>query len=352
MYKVGVVPGKFFPPHRGHLAQIIQAATKCEKVYVVVSDNEALSREKCLEDGIPFISLHMRTLWMSIELKDFENIHVLTIDEKDIPPYPHGSEQWSRLLIENVPEEINAIFGGEEEYRHTYMTYFTKGIVYEVFDYARSQYPISGTEIRSNYLEYWDYMLGCARSFFTRRVLITGTESCGKTTMTRYLAKIFHTSWSEEYGRHYSKEFLGGNESLFTTGDFGKIAFLQHEQDLKAMRTANKVCFFDSDAVVTEFYCDMYTGAIDPNIRQFINPDKYDVVMMFSPSVKWVEDGLRFNSEQKERERLHDILLDMYINYGFEKKIIVVEDQSYTDRLKEAIDITNRLIAFPKFMPR
>jgi len=38
MYNTGVVPGKFFPPHRGHLNQIISAATQCNKVYVVVSE--------------------------------------------------------------------------------------------------------------------------------------------------------------------------------------------------------------------------------------------------------------------------------------------------------------------------
>lgn len=40
MYKLGVYFGRFCPPHRGHLYQIIVASTRCEKLIVVISDNK------------------------------------------------------------------------------------------------------------------------------------------------------------------------------------------------------------------------------------------------------------------------------------------------------------------------
>ena len=40
--KVGVMFGKFFPPHRGHLNSIIQASTQVQKLYVVVSYHKGL----------------------------------------------------------------------------------------------------------------------------------------------------------------------------------------------------------------------------------------------------------------------------------------------------------------------
>jgi HTH-type transcriptional repressor of NAD biosynthesis genes len=49
LYKIGVVPGKFLPPHRGHLSAIIHAATKCQKLYVVVSDHPELTKKLCDE---------------------------------------------------------------------------------------------------------------------------------------------------------------------------------------------------------------------------------------------------------------------------------------------------------------
>lgn len=351
MHKIGVVPGKFFPPHRGHLNQIIRAATQCEKVYVVVSDNEDLALEKCRQDNLPYIPINRRALWLSHELCGFDHIEVLMLDETHIPPYPDGSEQWCEMLRKLIVYPIDVIYGGELEYQDTYMTHLPE-TKYDVYDYKRSRYPVSGTEVRYNYLEHWDYILGAARGFFARRVLVTGTESCGKSTLVKYLGKIFHTSWSEEYGRYYSRDHLGGNEKLFQIGDFAKIAALQQNQDDKALRAANRICFFDSDAVVTQFYCDLYLGQQNPIIEQFVEPQKYDVVLMMAPSVNWVPDGLRFKGDQKDRERLHKKLLYMYMDRGFKDKIIEIDDPEYSVRLQRAVSISDMLLGDRQYKSR
>ena len=63
MYKTGVYFGRFLPPHRGHLYQMIEASTRCEKLVVVISDNADQTREICRRDGIAEISyrLHFET---------------------------------------------------------------------------------------------------------------------------------------------------------------------------------------------------------------------------------------------------------------------------------------------------
>lgn len=351
MYKVGVVPGKFFPPHRGHLYQIIRAATMCKKLYVVVSDNEDLVLDKCRRDCLPFIPIKTRALWLSIELQNIENITVLTLDETDIPEYPHGAAPWSAKLRLLLPERFDVIFGGEQEYQEMYMKYFP-GVDYSIWDYERSRYPVSGTEIRRNYLEYWDYILGSARPFFCRRVLITGTESCGKTTLAKYLGKIYHTSWSEERGRYFSTENLGRNESLFSTDDFAEIAWQQVNQDKEVLKTANKICFFDSDAVVTQYYCAMYTSCPNPRVENFVDPQKFDLVLMLGPQVDWVEDGFRFKSGQAERERLHRKLLYMYLDRGFKDRVVEILVPNYSERLDMAINHVDRLLADRYYMSR
>ena len=53
MYRTGVYFGRFLPPHRGHLYQMIEASTRCEKLLVVISDNADQTREICRRDGIP-----------------------------------------------------------------------------------------------------------------------------------------------------------------------------------------------------------------------------------------------------------------------------------------------------------
>ncbi|RLF87561.1 multifunctional transcriptional regulator/nicotinamide-nucleotide adenylyltransferase/ribosylnicotinamide kinase NadR [Thermococci archaeon] len=350
MYKIGAVPGKFFPAHRGHLYQIIQAATKCELLYVVVSDNEDLSLEKCRKDNLPYIPLKTRALWLSMELQNVSHIKVVQLDETGIPAYPDGSVQWCKMLLDLIPD-LEIIFGGEQEYEHTYMKNMP-GVKYEVYDYARSRYPVSGTEVRNDYLKHWDYILGTARPFFARRILVAGTESCGKTTLVKYLGKIFHTSWSEEYGRYYSRDCLGGNEDLFSIEDFERIAEKQRRWDEKALRGANRITFFDSDAVITQYYCELYMGQPNPKLEAYVDPQKYDVVLLLAPTVKWVPDGLRSKGGDGLRCRLHKKLLYMYYDRGFKDKIIEIADPDYATRLQRAVSISDMLLGDRHFKSR
>jgi HTH-type transcriptional repressor of NAD biosynthesis genes len=340
MYKTGVFAGKFLPPHRGHLSSIINSATQCETLYVVVSDNVKMTKDVCGTCNLLPITGKLRAKWLSQELQGFDHIKVLLLDESDIPVYPLGWAQWSSRLKQIIPFKIDVLFGGDEEYKQVNDQWFPDSD-YVLFDYKRNRYPISATLIRENPFKYWDYILGSARPFFSKKVLITGTESCGKTTLTKYLAKIFYTSWSEEVGRDYSAKFLGGNEDAFTVGDFDRIAYMQYEADMDALKKANKIVFYDTDAVVTQFYLNLYLGERSNLVESFVETNRYDSVLMFTPSVKWVADGLRWNSEQNKREMLHNVLKKMYLDRGF--KITEITG-NYNERLEKAIEISKQLI--------
>lgn len=343
MFNVGVFPGKFIPPHRGHLNSIINAATQCKKLYVVVSDNDRITKLECKKNKLRPMDLAIRAKWLSIELQSFKHIEVLMLDETEVPDYPNGWGMWARKLIELIPEKFDVIFGGEPEYLEQHVVNFP-GIKYEIFDYKRARYPISATKIRDNPLKYWDYILGSSRYNFAKRVLITGTESCGKSTITNYLGKIYHTSWTNEVGRYYSEKYLGGNENVFSIEDFEHIAFMQYMEDNKALKTCNKVVFFDTDAVVTQYYLYEYLREYSKNIEQFIDPGKYDKVLLFTPDTEWVDDGLRFLSDQDLRWQLHKKLKQMYTDYGFGEGKIVEISGNYKQRLNKAVEIVDGLI--------
>ena len=98
MYNVGVYFGRFLPPHRGHLYQIIEASTKCQKLFVVISDNADQTRELCRADGLPEISYRLRKQWLSQQVQDMPHIQVRVLDETDIPRYPEGWESWSACM--------------------------------------------------------------------------------------------------------------------------------------------------------------------------------------------------------------------------------------------------------------
>ena len=342
MYKTGVYFGRFCPPHRGHLYQIVEASTKCEKLVVVISDNAEQTRKICESAGLPNITYQLRKQWISQQVQDMEHIVVRVLDETDIPEYPDGWVLWSERMKQIVPETIDAFFMGERDDQATMETYFPQAKV-ELFDPARTRYPISATDIRNDILGNWHYILGSARPFFAKKVLIAGTESCGKTTLTKCLAKLYNTSWSEEVGRYYARDYLGNDETIFTDLDFGRIALLQYEQDYQALRTANKVCFFDTDATYTDYFSELYLGHRNPLVEAYIDHTKYDLMLYLQPDVQWVADGQRLNGEQQKRMALSERLLNMYQYHGFGDKLVVVGGD-YTQRLSRAIELVDGLM--------
>lgn len=342
MYQTGVYFGRFCPPHRGHLYQMMEASTKCERLIVVISDNRIQTEQLCKEDGLPTITYKLRKQWIAQQVQDIPHVEVRVLDETDIALYPNGWPQWAARMREVVPEPIDAFFVGDTDYEQTLHQYFPESRI-ELFDPARTRYPISATAIRKDILNNWHYILGPARPFFAKKVLIAGTESCGKTTLTKCLAKLYNTSWSEEVGRYYAHDYLGGDETIFTDEDFGRMAHLQAEQDYHALRTANKVCFFDTDAVVTNYYSELYLGHRNKLVEAYINPDKYDILLFLTPDVRWVSDGMRLNGDQARREKLNDKLLNQYREFGFGDKIVFVSGD-YNQRLTNAIEIVDGLL--------
>lgn len=341
MINVGVFFGKFLPCHRGHLNTIINASTKCRKLYVVISDNVERTKKICKQSGIKDISLALRVQWLSQELIDMPHIKVVALDESNIAEYPNGWAEWTQVMKDAVPEHIDTFFCGEQEYAYNLPKYF-EGCEVNLFDPERTTYNISATDIRENPMKHWDYILGSARPFFAKKILIVGTESVGKTTLVKSLAKLYHTSWSEEVGRYYAQKYLGGNENYFVDEDFTRIAHQQVEQDYEALRSANKVCFFDTDATITQYYSELYLGHKNPVVQAYINPNKYDLVFILKPDVEWVDDGQRLNGDQVKRNQLHKHLLNKYLNNGFTNVIEI--GGNYSERLTDVIGFVNEIM--------
>ncbi len=344
--KVGVFPGRFLPPHRGHLTGILRAHALCSRLFVVISERQDDDGELCRQAGIPYISGAERLRWLSQELYGLE-ITIKLVDEKGIPPFPEGWAGYSDLVRSTVGRPINLIFGGEARYVDDLNKYFPEA-EYRLLDPNRTKWNISGTEIREHPYRHWEYIVGAARPFFAKRVLITGPESAGKTTITKKLAKVFYTSWSEEVGRTYQEDVLGGDGSLFNMEDFNRIAHLQYEQDLRALETASKVCFFDTDAVVTHFFSAFFMGKIAERIDSFIDPAKYDLVLALRPTVPFVDDGMRDTGEGEQRHRNFEELMRLYQSFGFDMtKFVVIGEDNYYDRLEACIREVDKLISPP-----
>ncbi|QVV97655.1 hypothetical protein 2017DRC48_0130 [Vibrio phage ICP1] len=339
----GVITGKFAPLHSGHIYAITQAATQVDKLYVVLSfdqkfiDQQPLNlREK--------LSLKKRLLWLKTTFKDMDHIEIIYVDETNIKPYPDGVEDWYKLVTEKLSFagcfKIDKWFSSEPEYTWWIENYFNCSNV--IIDNTRSNFNISATEIRENPYKYWQYLPSIVRKEFLLKVCLIGTESCGKSSLTKYLAKMFNTSWVEEYGRTYCEQDMCMDETLLSLEDYGLIASNRYYQEKEAEKTANKVLFLDTNAFIIQYYCNLYEGRKHPLVEAYIKEEQYDLILHLEDDIPWVDDGLRINSNRVYTHKVFDKMLDEYNIKSYSGYHHIRGD--YNQRLDSAVKIVQNYL--------
>lgn len=332
----GILFGRYLPPHRGHMFHIAQASTLVDVLTVVIIEDEKRDRLVCEQNKIPYIDGNLRLRWMCEQLQDINHIKIrkITMDQSSDP------QAVETAVKEQLNESFDVMFVKKEHDLVRYQTIFLNS-EHVVLPDRSTRFPLVSGDILSKPLSYWGYLLGSARPHFVKRILITGTESSGKTTLIKSLGKLYNTSWCEEVGRHYPDQYTGGNEEVYNTLDFSRMAWLHKEKELSTYRTANRVAFVDTDAVVTQYYSQLYLQESNEIIESIIKSNQYDLILMLCPDVAWVADGKRLNSDQARRIQLHEKLKDMYHERGFS---VVEVSGNYKERLDKAIALIDALI--------
>lgn len=235
---------------------------------------------------------------------------------------------------------IDKWFSSEPEYSWWIEKYF--GAEHIIIDAERNHIDISATKIRNNPHKYWTYLPSIVRKDWLKKVAIIGTESSAKSTLTKYLAKMYNTSWVEEYGRNYCLNEMCNDESLLTFDDYGIIAANRFYDEKQAERTANKILFCDTNAFITQFYCRLYEAKNHPLVEAYIDEEEYDLILHLSDEVKWVDDGLRINRNRTKTRLLFNQMLDEY--EITEHKGYHYIDGDYNQRLIKAQLIIDELL--------
>ena len=190
--------------------------------------------------------------------------------------------------------------------------------------FERSKINISSTEIRQNPYKYFEYLPNIVKKYYTKKVCIIGTESCGKTTLVRNLANIFNTSHVEEAGRYICDD-AGGIDNMQEYHYFNIL--IEHKKDEEeALNFANKVLLIDTDALITLYYYNLgfnKKNELNKNfnlLAETLNKfNNYDLYIFLEPDVKWVQDGTRTYGDDKVRiknnKKLKELLKKNNIKY-------------------------------------
>jgi HTH-type transcriptional regulator, transcriptional repressor of NAD biosynthesis genes len=330
---VGFIGGKFLPLHLGHVYAIVHASTIVDELYVVLSHSELRDRELCQDTKMNYIPAQIRLRWLSQLTKDMPHVKVISIeDHQDNDNYDWA--EGAHLIKREIGKPIDYVFSSEIQYNDIF-TELYPNTKHKLIDPMRSQVNITATTIRmEGVFKHWEFIPDFVRPYFIKKIVVVGTESCGKSTLTRNLAKIYNTTYVEEYGRTLCEE-LGGCDGIMVKEDYQRIAFGHKMEEFKAIEKANKLVFIDTEAIVTQFYSNLYNDEHQPVLDEIAKIQDYDLWLFLEPDVKWVDDGLRVHGEEKVRDQNNEHLKTLLNKHHIDYKVL---SGDYESRLKGAIE--------------
>jgi HTH-type transcriptional repressor of NAD biosynthesis genes len=327
MYKVGMFGGSFNPLHLGHINNIIEASSMCEKLYIVLTYNDS--------EVVPY---QERFMWLKQLAKDMPNIEVIAIKDESISKGTYNWEQGRNDIMNNINQNIDILFAGSDYQNKNIFESLYKDSIIHYFD--RNIINISSTEIRNNPYQYFDYLPKVVRPYYTKKVVIVGTESCGKSTLVKNLAKAYNTSCVEEIGRDISEE-AGGIDNM-QAKHFVEILYRHKVNELDKIKEAYKVLFIDTDSTITRYYYDLLikeANAYFHKLEYMINKlNEYDLYIFLEPDVKWVQDGTRTYGENQVRLDNNNMLKELFKERNINYEIVTGDYQERFVKTKKLVD--------------
>jgi HTH-type transcriptional regulator, transcriptional repressor of NAD biosynthesis genes len=303
VFNKGFVFGKFYPLHKGHLAMIQFAKSHCAELFVLVccSDKEIIPAE-------------IRGNWLREEFAHDKSIHIIeySYDESNLPNTSVSDRAVSRIwasefasLLPDVDLLVTSEIYGD------YVAEFMN-IQHRMFDVNRSRQDISASSIRDNMILYWDFLPDSVKRFFQKTIIISGTESTGKTTLAKYLGNSFPAIVVEEVARE-----LIADSNNFTEDDLIKVAEAHADAILVAKQRLNPFVIIDTDVYITQSYADFALGK-SLNLPNYIYQlNEPDLRLYLDASVPYIQDGGRLTeADRNQLDSYHRKTLERF-NQGY-----------------------------------
>lgn len=299
-YPLGMVLGKFLPPHAGHLHLIEFARARCERLLVLAC---SLKEEP--------IAGHLRSAWLKEILGADDGIEVIHVTDEN-PQYPHEHPDfwaiWRRTVERACPRYPQVIFSSED-----YGEPFARvlGMEHVACDIGRERVPVSGSAIRGRPLAHWRFIPKPVRPWFARRVVVTGPESTGKSTLAEKLARHLDTLWVPEFARGYLDELNARRQAphFVQYEDIEPIARGQVASEEALARDCNGLLICDTDLHVTSVYSHFYFRRCPPWVEEEALRRPYARHLFCEIDTPWVADAQRDQGSPEQRKKMRELFV-------------------------------------------
>lgn len=170
----------------------------------------------------------------------------------------------------------------------------------------------------------------------TIRIVLTGSESTGKSELARALAAHYRTSWAPEYVRDYM-DATGGT---LNADDVESIAFGQIAREDDAADRARSMVILDTDLLSTVIYARHYYGACPEWIERAATERQGDLYLLLDVDAPWTPDPQRDRGER--RAEMHALFRDTLEAAG--ARIVVIQG-GWEERRVRAIAAIDAFLA-------
>jgi len=291
----GLVVGKFWPPHQGHIRLIEQLSNECDQVFVVVC-----STPSQIPNG------ETRAMWMQSCLPHAE---VILVDDFCSPHYPKPcrrdcSPRWASRVQELGIGPISVVATAE-----TYGPPFAEELGARLLYVDREAgTPLSSSMIRSDLRRMWTALPSPVREGLHRKVVVLGAESTGTTTLAQDLSSRIGCPVTAEAGRTMSWVLFAESNTMdgiiWTEQHFWRIVNAQITLEHQAVsRNIDEspshlgpwlVC--DTDTLATVAWWERYLSVSARTLEGFASSRLADLYLVTSP------DGIEFDSSDPLRD--------------------------------------------------
>jgi NadR type nicotinamide-nucleotide adenylyltransferase len=168
------------------------------------------------------------------------------------------------------------------------------------------------------------------------RVVATGSECTGKTTLAAELAAHYDTVWVPEYVRVY----LDAKGAPLVFADVEEIARGQVAAEDAALARARGLLVLDTDLLSTMVYSRHYYGDCPSWVERAVTDFAGDLYLLLHPDVPWVADPQRDRGHR--RAEMHALFRDALVGHGLP---FVDVSGGWDERRSQAITAVDALLS-------
>lgn len=316
--KKGFLIGKFYPFHLGHAALMQEALQHCDRLRVLVC---AAASEN--------ISGQQRATWIRSHFAQENRISVeiFHYDETLLPNTSASSQEVSRIwanALKPLMREEKFIFSSEP-----YGDFVAECMNIQHIR-IKDETPIRATRIRENPYKHWDYIPDSVKPYYQKKIVLLGTESTGKTTLTDYLCSQIQGAIAVyEAGR----DIVGQSEQV-TSEDITNILAEHTRRIHAAEQTLAPFIIIDTDWQITLSYSRFFLHTAPPISDDIRRTHKANLYLYLNAEAPYIQDGTRLPLDLRNALDLsHRAVLE-----EMQTHFIEITGADWTDRQQQAIE--------------